>query len=136
MELNGYKVVPVTPAESASGGKAIVTVTNNAPGTAKARLGYPSGTYDVAVNYYDVIGGRAQYKIFINEREIGEWRGDLEDRLMHHFSQLPDGNSATRITFPGINLQEGDLLMIVGVPDGNELAPLDYVSILPQGVVD
>jgi alpha-glucuronidase len=136
MELDGYKVVDVIPVEAASGGKAIITAAKDAPGTAKARVEFPSGTYDIAVNYYDIIGGKAQYKIFINDTQIGEWRGDLEDRFMHHFSQMLDGNSAMRVTFPGIKLQTGDLLKIVGMPDGNELAPLDYVSVLPEGVID
>ncbi|CZS99031.1 probable alpha-glucuronidase precursor [Rhynchosporium graminicola] len=136
MELDGYKIVDVTPAEMASAGKAVITATDNAPGTVKTKLEYPSGTYDVAVNYFDVIGGRSQFRIFINERQIGEWVGDLEDKLMHCFSKLLDGHSATRITFPGVKIEKGDLLKIVGVPDGIEHAPLDYISILPEGIVD
>ena len=136
MELEGYKAVPVKPVEMASHGKAVVTTSKDAPGTAKAVLEYPSGTYDIAANYYDQMGGRSKYEIFINEKSIGKWNGDLEDKLQHDFSELLDGHSATRITFPGVRVKKGDVLKIVGVPDGNEFAPLDYVSILPEGVVD
>jgi alpha-glucuronidase len=136
MELEGYKVVPVKPVEMASHGKAVVTTSKDTPGTAKAVLEYPTGTYDIAVNYYDQMGGRSKYELFINEKSIGKWSGDLEDKLQHDFSELLDGHSATRITFPGVRVEKGDTLKIVGMPDGNEFAPLDYVSILPEGIAD
>ena len=136
MELSGYKIVSVTPFETASGGRAVITTSKDAPGTLKTALDYPSGTYDIAVNYYDHLGGRSQYELFLNEKSIGRWNGDLEDKLGHHFSELLDGHSATRITFQGVKVEKGDVLKIVGQPDGVEFAPLDYVSVLPQGIVD
>jgi alpha-glucuronidase len=30
----------------------------------------------------------------------------------------------------------GDILKIVGQPDGTEFAPLDYISVLPEGTID
>jgi alpha-glucuronidase len=136
MELSGYKIVPVTPFEAASGGKAVVTTSKDTSGIAKIALDYPSGTYDIAVNYYDHLGGRSRYEIFLNEKPIGKWNGDLEDKLGHDFSEFLDGHSATRITFRGVKVEKGDVLKIIGQPDGVEFAPLDYVSVLPQGVVD
>ena len=136
MELSGYKIIPVTPFEAASGGRAIITISSEAPGTARATLNYPSGTYDVAVNYYDHKGGRSKYEIFLNDKTIGTWNGDLEDKLGHDFSEYIDGHSATRVTFRGVNIENGDVVKIVGNPDGNEFAPLDYISVLPQGQVD
>jgi alpha-glucuronidase len=135
MELSGYKVVDITPPEAASRGRAIV-VTKDTPGTAKIVLNFPSGTYNVAVNYFDHLGGRSKYAIFLNGKSIGTWKGDLEDKLMHDFSEFLDAHSATRITFPRVKIEKGDVLKIVGQPNGKELAPLDYVSILPQGIVD
>ena len=137
MELSGYEVVSVTPPEAASGGKAIVTTSNSASGTAKsAPVDFPSGTYDIAVNYYDHMGGRAKYEIFLNDKSVGRWNGDLQDKLLHDFSDHLDAHSATRITFRGIQVNKGDVIKVVGQPDGTELAPLDYVSVLPQGTVD
>ncbi|KAJ5379656.1 uncharacterized protein N7496_002084 [Penicillium cataractarum] len=136
MQLSGYKVVSVTPTEAASGGKAIITETNEAPGTAQKELAFPSGTYDIAVNYFDHLGGRAKYEVFLGEKLIGTWTGDLEDKLGHDFSEYLDGHSATRVTFYGVKVEKGDWLKIVGQPDGSELAPLDYVSILPEGTID
>jgi alpha-glucuronidase len=136
MELDGYKIVEVKPVEMASRGKAIVTTSRDTPGAVKSVLEYPTGTYDVAVNCYDHLGCSSKYDIYINDKVIGVWKGDLEDKLQHDFSELLDGHSATRITFPGVKVEKGDLLKIVETPDGNEFAPLDYVSILPEGVID
>jgi alpha-glucuronidase len=122
MELSGYEIVSVTPPETASGGRAIITKSKESPGTAKIVLDFPPDTYNVAINYYDHLGGKSKY--------------DLEDKFGHDFSEFLDGHSATRATFPGIKVENGDVLKIVGYPDGNEFAPLDYVSILPEGVVD
>ncbi|KAH8812874.1 alpha-glucuronidase [Xylogone sp. PMI_703] len=136
MQLKGYKSVDVTPLETASGGKAVITTSGDTPGTVTMISNYQSGVYNVAVGYYDHLGGRSQYELFVNDKSIGKWSGDLEDKLGHDFSEYLDGHSATRITFPGVQLEMGDVLKIVGQPDGNERAPLDYVAILPDGVVD
>ena len=47
-----------------------------------------------------------------------------------------DGQTATRITFPGVKVEKGQTLKVVGEADGQEPAPLDYVSIMPEGMVD
>ena len=136
MQLTGYKPYAVNPFEMASNFTAIVTTSNTTAGTAQATLQFPSGTYDLAVGYYDLIGGKAQWQISVNGNQLGQWVGDLEDRLGHAPSTFLDGHSATRITFRGVEIQEGDTLQIVGTPNGGEAAPVDYVALLPPGVVD
>jgi alpha-glucuronidase len=136
MILDGYTVVPVTPFEAASGGKAIAIIPGADTGTAHFAVTFPSGIYNVAINYYDHLGGRSQYQVFLNERLIGAWAGDLRDKLSHDFSDRIDGHSATRVTFYDVDVKKGDSFQIIGTPDGTELAPIDYVSLLPQGIVD
>jgi len=136
MTLSGYQVVPVTPFETASKYNAVVTTSNTTAGTASSTIKFPSGIYNVAVNYFDLNGGRAQYELHIGDKLIGKWFGNNEDNLGHEPFAYLDGHSATRITFPGIKIQKGETVKIVGVPNGAELAPLDYVSILPHGIVD
>ncbi|KAJ5690737.1 glycoside hydrolase family 67 protein [Penicillium macrosclerotiorum] len=136
MELEGYEAVSVTPFEAASGNQAIVAVPGVQSATAQTVVTFPSGLYDVAINYYDHLGGTSQYQIFLNDRLIGAWAGDLEKHLGHDFSDLVDGHSATRITFKGVTVNNGDRLRIVGRPDGAERAPVDYVSFLPEGIID
>ncbi|KAH7116220.1 glycoside hydrolase superfamily [Dendryphion nanum] len=136
LSLSGYKTYRVNPFHTASGYTAIVTSTNTTIGTATANITFASGTYDVAVNYYDLFGGRSKYELSINNRTIGTWTANHEDTLGHAPSIYLDGHTATRITFKGIKVNKGDLLKIVGRPDGIEPAPIDYVSFLPEGVVD
>lgn len=134
----GYAVVAIDPFETASGARAIAVVARNAT-TATATtppLAFPAGAYDVAVNYFDVGGGRARWELLLNDAPLGAWTGDLEDRLGHATSPRPDGHSATRIYFRAVDLAPGDVLRIVGHPDGIETAAVDYISVLPPGVVD
>lgn len=136
MTLDGYKPYVVSPFETASGSVAIVTASNETVGTATTTLGFPSGIYDLAVNYYDMYGGQSQWQVYLNGRQVGEWLGNSEEVLSHTPSIYLDGHSATRIKFRGVKVHKGDVLKIVGTPSGVEPAPLDYVAILPRGVVD
>ncbi|KAF7595393.1 hypothetical protein BBP40_006387 [Aspergillus hancockii] len=136
MSLDGYDVYDVGPFEAASKYKAIVTTSNSTTGTAETRLEFPSGTYDLGVNYYDMYGGKSQWTVYINDRVVGRWDGNNEDVLGHNPSIYIDGHSATRITFRDVSIRKGDQLKIIGVPDGIEPAPLDYVVLLPPDIVD
>lgn len=136
MSLEGYKPYVVSPFETASGSVAVVTASNETVGTATAKIDFPSGTYDLAVNYYDMYGGQSQWQIYLNGQQVGEWLGNSEEVLSHTPSIYLDGHSATRIKFRDVKVSKGDLLKIVGTPSGVEPAPLDYVAVLPHGVVD
>ncbi|CAG8407104.1 unnamed protein product [Penicillium salamii] len=136
MKLDGYKTYDVNPFETASGAVAIVTTSNTTAGTASTEIQFPSGTYDVAVNYYDLYGGQSQWKIYLNDRKIGQWVGNNEENLSHTPSIYLDGHSATRVKFRKIKVKRGDQLKIFGMPDGTEPAPLDYVALLPAGTID
>jgi len=136
MTLSGYDIVKVTPFETASNYTAISTTSTTTPGTASTKLDFSSGTYDLAVNYFDHIGGRAKWQVSLNEKPLGQWIGNNEDILGHFPSDFIDGHSATRITFRDVKIKKGDVLKIVGTPDGTERAALDYVAVLPAGVVD
>lgn len=133
MTLEGFQPFAVFPTETASGYTAVVT---NFTGEAYTKLDFDDGKYDIAVNYYDIIGGRASYEISLNGKVFGQWKGDAEDKLGKFPSEFLDGHSAIRITFPGIKVRKGDTLKIKGVGDGVEQAALDYISVLPPGEVD
>ncbi|KAK4609428.1 putative alpha-glucuronidase A [Fulvia fulva] len=138
MDLEGYVTYAVSPFETASKSTAIVTSTNTTTGTATAKLDFEPGTYDLAVNYYDMYGGNSTYEVLLNGAMVGNWTGDIVDtgKLGHTPSIYLDGHSAMRITFRNITIEKGDLLKVVGTPSGVEPAPLDYVVLLPPGVVD
>ncbi|KAJ5099834.1 hypothetical protein N7532_006835 [Penicillium argentinense] len=136
MSLDGYRPYTVSPFETASGSVAIVTTSNETVGTATTNIKLPSGTYDLAVNYYDLYGGKSQWGVYVNDKKVGEWQGNNEDVFSHTPSIYLDGHSATRLKFRDVKVKKGDTLKIIGKPDGVEPAPLDYVALLPQGIVD
>ena len=139
MELKNYVLTSVYPIETASNLTAVNGTSNSTGLTteAVAKLdAFESGTYHIAFNYFDMRGGRAHYGAFLNDEPLLEWIGNLEDTLGHDFSTKLDGHSATRITIKDVEIKKGDVLKIIGVPDGIELAPLDYVAILPPDIVD
>jgi alpha-glucuronidase len=110
MALDGYKSYTVSPFETASGSVAIVTASNDTVGTATTKLDFPSGTYDLAINYYDLYGGQSQWQVYLNGRQVGEWVGNSEDVLSHTPSIYLDGHSAMRIKFRGVTVKKGDVL--------------------------
>ncbi|KAJ2958152.1 hypothetical protein NQZ79_g6235 [Umbelopsis isabellina] len=132
MELEGYAPYKVSPFEAASNFTAITV--NNTVGTATATLKYPDGIYDLAVQYYDLYGGTSHYEIYLNKNLIGSFYSNTT--MGHTPSIYLDGISATRHTFHSVHIKLGDTLRIVGTPDENEPAPLDYVAILPPGILD
>ncbi|KAL3441578.1 glycoside hydrolase superfamily [Aspergillus insuetus] len=136
MQLDGYVPYVVSPPSTASGGLAIVTETNSTIGTARTTLKFPQGKYDLVVNYYDLYGGKASWKVYINDDLVGSWKGVMEDTLGHTPSIYLDGHSATRVRFSDVRIKPSDVLRVVGEANGVEPAPVDYVAFLPGGVVD
>lgn len=138
MTLNGYRISGVALNETASNKSAIVTVSNSTTGTATHIIDFPSGKYDIGVNYFDLYGGVSNYTAYINNRELGSWLGNTEFTLGHELTYFLDGNSNMRHHFFNIDVNKGDELKIVGVPNEMEAAPVDYVVFLPvgSGIVD
>ncbi|OTA99146.1 glycoside hydrolase family 67 protein [Hypoxylon sp. CI-4A] len=135
MTLKNYRVSSVNPFEVASNQR-VAQTSGGSTGSVSATLNYTAGVYDLVVAYYDLAGGKAKYELFLNDQSIGTWVGDHEDKLGYTTTRGVDGHSATRITFKGVEVKEGDVLRVDGRADGGEAAPLDYVAVLPEGVVD
>lgn len=136
MVLDGYQPYAVTPWNIASNKTCIVTTSNMTQGSATTTLNVTDGVYDIAVNCFDMAIGRSTWTMYLNDRVIGSWIGDSDLTLGHAPSLYIDGHSATRITFASVQIAQGDVLKIVGQPDGLEPAPIDYISIFPEGTVD
>lgn len=145
MKLSGYKVIKVVPYNAASNATAISVDASSKSGTAATTLNVTSGVYDIAVNYFDLFGGNSRYTLLLNNKTVGQWtsnqypwRGNEQGPAV--LGRVPSytitSGSAMRNTFRNIQVRKGDMLKIVGVADGSEPAPIDYISILPGGVVD
>ncbi|KAI1742405.1 glycoside hydrolase superfamily [Xylaria scruposa] len=136
MTLHNYRVTGVNPFQAASGLRIVQTTDNSTAAYVETKLDYPSGTYDLAVAYYDLYEGEAKYELFLNDKAVGSWVGDLEHKLGYQLTRGIDGHSGTRVTFKNIRIRKGDVVRIQTLPNGRETAPLDYIAVLPAGVVD
>jgi alpha-glucuronidase len=123
MTLDGYTVVPVTPAEDASGGKAV----SCAAKTCSASFQYdgPAGAYDLRVQYFDQNSGASHFRAYVGDRLISDWYAEL--RLP---SARLDSTSSTRRLIHAVALNPGDRIRIEGSPDDRESAALDYVEVV------
>jgi len=125
MKLDGYTVEPVTPWETASGGKAIGCLQ---PACSAGFLfeGQP-GRYEIAVQYFDERDGVARYKLTVAGRVVAEWLAN--DDLP---SDQPDGHTSTRKTVRGIALRSGDEIRIAATSDAKDHADIDYIEIVSE----
>ncbi|NYF81126.1 alpha-glucuronidase family glycosyl hydrolase [Granulicella arctica] len=128
MQADGYTSVDVTPWETASGGKAVVC-NRAAACTLTVKLDRPVGSYKMAVQYFDLRVGDAQYELLLDGKPIAHWIADdiLPPAVVD--TQL-DGSTSTRFTVSGIALKPGDTLMLRGTPNNGEPAPVDYIEIM------
>jgi len=125
MNLEGYAAIDVTPWETASGGKAVECRASGC--SASLRYDGPSGWYQLRVRYFDQNNGVSRFRLWIGNQLIDEWTAG--DRLP---TQKIDGSSSSRRTIAGIALRPGDQIRIEGMPNGGEVAALDYLEILPE----
>jgi alpha-glucuronidase len=125
MALDGYSVRAVTPAEDASGGKAVACAA--AKCTATFRYDGAPGWYTLRVQYFDQNNGVSHFALRIGSQLIDEWTA--ADRVP---SARIDSSSSARRVIPGVALRPGDEIRIEGSPDGGEPAALDYLEIAPE----
>jgi alpha-glucuronidase len=79
-------------------------------------VNYPAGTYDIAVQYFDLRTGVSRYSLQLNGKQIAAWSSSdtLPPAVIR--PQL-DGQTSTRYTVRGIELHPRDRLELIGVPD-------------------
>jgi alpha-glucuronidase len=123
MQLQGYSAVDVVPWENASGGRAIDC--KQARGcTASFRFTRDAGRYEVDIQYFDQNNGESNFRVLVGDQVVDEWTAN--DTLP---ASRIGGDSSTRRRIRGLALRPGDQIRIVGIPDREEHAALDYVEI-------
>jgi len=120
--LDGYKVIDVTPWESASGGKAVECVSARCSATFVYRGA--AGVYNLRVRYFDQNNGIARFRALIGDKVISEWAA--ADRVP---TRRIDSSSSALHAIEKIALRPGDEIRIEGTPDAGETAALDYVEV-------
>jgi alpha-glucuronidase len=123
MQLQGYSTVGVVPWENASGGKAI-ECEQSLGCTASFRFTRDAGWYEMDVVYFDQNNGESTFRVLVGDQVVAEWVAN--DTLP---ATKIGGDSSTRRRIRGLALRTGDEIRIVGIPDREEHAPLDYVEI-------
>ncbi len=84
----------------------------------------PVKWYTMDVEYFDQNNGESRFRIFVNDQIVDEWIAD--DMLP---ARGPEGDSSSRRRIKGLALRPGDEIRIEGVPNHNEHAGLDFISI-------
>ena len=125
MTLEGYAVRAVTPAEDASGGKAVACAATQC--TASFRYAGAPGWYTLRVQYFDQNNGVSHFGLRVGSQLVDEWTA--ADRVP---SARIDSSSSARRVIRGVALRPGDEIRIEGAPDGGEPAALDYLEIEPE----
>jgi len=125
LKLESYQAEDVTPFEAASGSKAIRCA---APQCA-ASLQYDgeAAWRDIVVQYFDLNNGVSRFRLRVAGQLIDEWTAS--DSFP---TRRIDAHSSTRRTVTGVRLKPGDQILLEGVPDGGEGAPMDYIEIRPN----
>jgi alpha-glucuronidase len=125
MQRNGYTVIDVRPWETASGGKAVVCSLPEC--SVQTTWDKPDGWYDIAVQYFDLLHGHSRFSLSVAGNEVDHWTAD--DTLP---GETLSGSTSTRRVMDRVAIHRGDIIRVTGQPDGEELAPLDYLSIVPS----
>jgi len=118
----------VNPWEDASRGKA-VSCNGQRACTAKWTYAGKTGEHNLAVQYFDLQGGAAQFTLTVNGKTVGldpAWKADA---MLP--SNRPDGDNSTRHVVRDVELKPGDVICVQGTPDGTDRAALDYIEVLP-----
>jgi len=82
----------------------------------------------IRVRYFDQNTGVSHFRLWVGDQLVDEWTA--ADRVP---SAKVDSTSSARRTSSMVALRPGDVIRIEGVPDGREVAALDYVEILADG---
>ncbi|MEO6801868.1 MAG: glucosiduronase, partial [Granulicella sp.] len=129
MDADGYAPVVADPWETASGGHAVVC--KRAGGcTLGTRISGAGGVYRVAVQYFDLRTGVSRYELLLNGKPLAQWKANamLPPAVV---DKRIGGHTSTRFVLPEVTLHSGDMLLLHGIPDGGEPAPVDYLEITP-----
>lgn len=126
MKLEGYTIRDITPWEAASSGKAVACAA--AKCTAGLRYEGAPGWHTLHIQYFDLSGAVSRFRLWVGNQLVDEW--SAADHLP---ARKLDASSSTRRVVAGVALRTGDEIRIEGIPEGRELAAIDYIAILPEG---
>jgi alpha-glucuronidase len=125
MNLKGYQRFEPASWEGASGGKGVICPETETSCSAQTTLQGINGTYEVEVEYFDLAGGTAHFRVFVNDQPVDEWYADMALP-----GATPGADSSVRRRIKGLALHQGDVIRIDGIPDRGDRAALDYLEVV------
>jgi alpha-glucuronidase len=129
MEADGYASVEADPWETASGGHAVVCKRAEAC-TLTTHITGAGGLYRVAVQYFDLRSGVSSFELLLNGKPIAQWKANAVLPPVVADKRI-GGHTSTRFTVQDVSLHTGDTLLLRGIPEGGEPAPVDYFELTP-----
>jgi len=127
MQLNGYTPFELKSWEGASGGGKVVQCVEPAKScTATMKFDGAPGWYEVDVEYFDVMGGDAKFRVSVGDQLVEEWTADRQLP-----GREPTADSSVRKRIKGLALRKGDVIKIEGISNQRDPAALDYVELIP-----
>jgi alpha-glucuronidase len=126
MQMDGYEPLDIKPWETASDGKAAACTSKEGHGSLRFKYQGPQGKYDLQWMYFDQRDWAAKFKLSVADQVVDEWTADWKSP-----DNRANGDTAVRHTTAGVELNTGDEIRLDGTADGNELASVDYVEIVP-----
>jgi alpha-glucuronidase len=127
--LTGYKIIDVDPWEDASRGKAVSCESQQSCAAEWTYKGADGG-FNIAVQYFDLQGGNANFSLTINGKPpVADATWSADSKLP---TQRPHGDNSTRHIVQHIALKTGDTIRVEGAPDASDPAALDYIDISPS----
>lgn len=118
MALSNYRADDI---DAASGGEVIKLKANE--GEASVVFGAASGRYDMTVAYVDESDGEGAIEVLVNGVLVAEIALDQNGD-----GDGGDGSSISSLTIAGLDIAQGDTVVLRGSRDGAEFARIDAVT--------
>jgi parallel beta-helix repeat protein len=112
---------------AASGGTTLGLLNGSPSGTATYNFTGLSGLYDIFIGAFDENDGRAQLQLTRNNSSVGSIT--LNQQLQG--GSPSDATRVTRQIGSSIQLNQGDILRVIGTPDSAEYARFDFIQFVP-----
>lgn len=133
MALSGGYAVEDNPAAS---GRQLIRRLDSGGNSATAITQYtgPTGTYDIAVSYFDENDGRSNLGFVLNGQMLDQWIAD-EDPVCSDCASPGASTMRMRVVARDIRLSPGDEIVLQGTGEHYEYARFDKITIAPASAM-
>ena len=113
----------------ASGGE-VIRVKGGEAGTASTFFNGETGTYDIAVDYFDEADGASFLEVVVGGEVVDSWTWNAETE-----QNLASKDSLTRHVIEDIQVAAGDAIVLQGYSDGGEPLRIDSIELFADALL-